>query len=442
MEYTIFDPVAGALSLAEALAAVNLNPPEPPPLDGSWYRFADPQHPKAKNLAAYCRAYRLPDFGVILAVFGSWWRQTQGLGGPWEWSSVPLESLSQEQRERLENERAEADGAYRQRRAERQKEAAENALRMWNTATPIHGADHPYLVKKGVPGLGVVRLLQSTLLVPLFAIETGALCSLIRILPTGEKYNLEGGKKAGCACPIGPEPTAGGQVWLCEGIATSLTLHLATGDPVYSCGDAGNLQSVALALHERLSTARIWIGGDNDQAGRQGAQKALQAVPGARAVFPEIATGQGTDWNDLHTAAGLETVKAQLQAAATAPIEPEPLRREPPSPEPFPLEALGSVLYPAALALRRIIQAPDALIAQSLLAAAALCVQPHANIIIDGRVSPLSIFAITVGASGERKTAVDSLALKPVADRQRLLVEAYREDTRFHKRELKEFERA
>ena len=439
MDYMIID-VAGAPSVMEALAAVNLNPPEPPPLDGSWFRYPDPQHPKTKNQAAYLRVIQLPS-GVQLATFGSWWREAQGLGGPWQWQSVPLERLNQEQREQLDRERAEADGAYRQRRAERQREAAANAARMWEAATPIHGGDHPYLAKKGVPGLGAVRLLQSTLLVPLFDVANGALCSLLRILPTGEKYLMEGSKKAGCACPIGPEPTAGGRVWLCEGIATGLTLHLATGDPVYSCGDAGNLQSVALALHERLATARIWIGGDNDPAGRQGVQKALQAVPGARAVFPEIPAGKGTDWNDLHAAAGLEAVKAQIQAATTAPVEPEPLRREPPPPEPYPLEALGSMLYPAALALRRIIQAPDALIAQSLLAAAALCVQPHANVIIDGRVSPLSIFAITVGASGERKTAVDTLALKPIADRQRGLVEGYREDTRSHKRELKEFER-
>ena len=441
MNYEIIT-VAGAPSLEAALTQVNLIPPEPPPLDGSWLRYPDSQHPKAKNRAAYLRVIQLPESGAQFATFGSWWREAQGLGGPWQWQSIPAESLTQEQRDRLEQERAEVDAAYRQRRAERQREAAAKALQMWNAATPLHGADHPYLNRKGTPGLGAVRLLKDTLLVPLFEVKSGELCSLIRILPDGTKYNLEGGQKAGCACCIGPEPTAGGRVlWLCEGIATGLSLHLATGDPVYSCGDAGNLQNVALALHERLPTARLWIGGDSDPAGRQGAQKALHTVPGARAVFPEIPAGGGTDWNDLHAAAGLEAVKAQLQAAATAPVEPEPLRREPPPPEPYPLESLGSVLTPAALALRRIIQAPDALIAQSLLAAAALCVQPHASVIIDGRVSPLSIFAITVGASGERKTAVDSLALKPVTDRQRELVETYREGTRSHKREVKEFER-
>lgn len=101
-------------------------------------------------------------------------------------------------------------------------------------------------------------------------------------------------------------------------------------------------------------------------------------------------------------------------ALVAAPSTPDPLRREPPPAEPYPLEALGPILGPAVRSLHRIIQAPDALIAQSLLAAAALCVQPHANAIIDGRVLPLSLFCLTVGASGERKSAVDTLALKPV----------------------------
>jgi len=313
MGYTIID-VSGASSLEAALNRVSLTPPEPPPLDGSWLRYPDPQHPKAKNRAAYLRVIQLPESGAVFATFGSWWREAQGLGGPWQWQSIPAESLTQEQREQLDRERAEVDAAYRQRRAERQREAAAKAMQMWQAATPIHGADHPYLAKKGVPGLGAVRLLKDTLLVPLFEVKSGELCSLIRILPDGTKYNLEGGKKAGCACFIGPEPTASGRVWLAEGVATGLSLHLATGDPVYSCGDAGNLAPVALGLHERLPTARIWLGGDNDQAGRQGAQKALNAVPGARVVFPEIPAGKGTDWNDLHAAAGLEAVKAQLQA--------------------------------------------------------------------------------------------------------------------------------
>lgn len=91
---------------------------------------------------------------------------------------------------------------------------------------------------------------------------------------------------------------------------------------------------------------------------------------------------------------------------------PEPLFRELAEPQKFPLEALGEILSKAAFAMVDSIQAPDALCGQSLLAAASLAVQAHANVQIDGRSYPTSLFMLTVGQSGERKSAVDSEALK------------------------------
>ena len=95
-----------------------------------------------------------------------------------------------------------------------------------------------------------------------------------------------------------------------------------------------------------------------------------------------------------------------------------PLRREIRPAEPFPIEALGDVLGPMAKAMMEIVQAPDAVCGQSVLAAAELAVQAHANIEIDGRVSPLSNFHITVAETGERKTATDREALAPHSKRQ------------------------
>lgn len=99
-----------------------------------------------------------------------------------------------------------------------------------------------------------------------------------------------------------------------------------------------------------------------------------------------------------------------------------PLRREPSPPEPYPLEALGDVLGGAAESLSRIIQAPDAVIGQSLLAGAALAVQAHADVTIDGRRSPLSLFFLTVAESGERKSATDKEVLAPHSKREQDLI--------------------
>ena len=48
----------------------------------------------------------------------------------------------------------------------------------------------------------------------------------------------------------------------------------------------------------------------------------------------------------------------------------------------------------------------------SLLAAASLAVQGQADVHIDGRVLPLSLWLLAVAESGERKTAVDAIAMR------------------------------
>ena len=101
---------------------------------------------------------------------------------------------------------------------------------------------------------------------------------------------------------------------------------------------------------------------------------------------------------------------------------PRPLYRDPPPAAPFPADALGSRLTPAARAVHEATQAPMAMCGQSLLAAGSLVAQGLADLRLPhGAVVPLSLFAVTVAASGERKSAVDRLALKPVREKEALL---------------------
>src|SRR5262249_8833984 len=65
--------------------------------------------------------------------------------------------------------------------------------------------------------------------------------------------------------------------------------------------------------------------------------------------------------------------------------------------------------------------------AQSLLSASAHAVQAHGDIEIDGRVSPVSEFHVSIAASGERKTATDRVATAPHAERQRELKKEFTE---------------
>ena len=107
--------------------------------------------------------------------------------------------------------------------------------------------------------------------------------------------------------------------------------------------------------------------------------------------------------------------------------EPLPLRRALPAAEPFPLSALGPVLEGAARAIMDQVQCPDAIAAQSVLGAASLAVQAHADVVIPatGHSRPLSLFLVTVAASGERKSAADGEALAPVYEREEVLRDRY-----------------
>jgi hypothetical protein len=76
----------------------------------------------------------------------------------------------------------------------------------------------------------------------------------------------------------------------------------------------------------------------------------------------------------------------------------------------YPVKNLGNVLGSAAEAIASIVQVPVEIAAQSVLAIAALVAQQFANISIDGRTYPLSLFFLTVAKSGDRKSQADKLA--------------------------------
>src|SRR5579864_2243247 len=89
-------------------------------------------------------------------------------------------------------------------------------------------------------------------------------------------------------------------------------------------------------------------------------------------------------------------------------FSPMPLQRSFPAPGLFPVDALGAILKPLVLKIAEVIQPPLGICGQSVLAAVALAVQGYADIEIDGRIIPISEFFLTIGATGERKSAVDN----------------------------------
>jgi Protein of unknown function (DUF3987) len=116
--------------------------------------------------------------------------------------------------------------------------------------------------------------------------------------------------------------------------------------------------------------------------------------------------------------------------------QPEPLRRALAPAESYPLDALGTLAAPMAKKMREVIQAPDAICGQSVLAALALAVQGQADVVNDGRTHPLTLFLIAIAESGERKTATDHAALWPHAVRQKELHAEYKLDVSAYENQL------
>lgn len=115
---------------------------------------------------------------------------------------------------------------------------------------------------------------------------------------------------------------------------------------------------------------------------------------------------------------------------------PEPLMRETAADAPFPIHALPSVLAEMGALLQEGIQAPAALIGQSLLAGAALATQGFADVVIDESTQfPLSLYCVTIAESGERKTSVDKAVLRPHAAFQKAEMQTYRAEMQTYRAE-------
>jgi hypothetical protein len=102
----------------------------------------------------------------------------------------------------------------------------------------------------------------------------------------------------------------------------------------------------------------------------------------------------------------------------------------------FPVEALGPVLEPAARAIQNLTLAPLALCGNSVLAAASLAVQAHADVMLPlGQSRPLSLFIFTIAESGERKSTTDRFALGAAREYEATLREIFKSDISIYQRD-------
>ena len=117
------------------------------------------------------------------------------------------------------------------------------------------------------------------------------------------------------------------------------------------------------------------------------------------------------------------------------PFEPPiPLFGEMKEETPIPIDALGHLREPV-LALEVLTKAPRSLCMQCVLAAEALVYQGFADVETLGGRSPISIFQVTVAASGERKSQCDALASRAIEEFERRELAEYSRKLRLYEQQ-------
>jgi len=196
-------------------------------------------------------------------------------------------------------------------RAGAEARAARKARLIWDAAKPSEIL-HPYLVRKGIAGYGLSRILhfaysaansiENALLVPMRD-QSGEVVNIQGIGPDGTKRFLAGGKVRGCFALVRhidkPWRDLGERIAIGEGFASVFSYcRLHPGFRGVAALSASNLPAVARLLRAQFPNAEIVIAADQDVPGARAAGEACIAI-NALVHVPGFGRAGIVDWNDL-----------------------------------------------------------------------------------------------------------------------------------------------
>lgn len=271
------------------------------------------------------------------AWFGDYKKDFEG-----KWNSYDEQIMSKDE---IAAAKKQADDLLAKEKEEREKEFETSAV---NCATEFEtfnvSGTTPYLERKIIKGLYGARLKDNPghdpiLCVPLRDVD-GKLWNYQRIysqkLSKGDKFFADAARIDGLFHVLDWSPTkapsAGDQIFICEGFATAATVYEALRHTdavgptafVVAAFNAGNLQAVATELKARYPDNPIVVCADNDaytvinnkpyNVGIEKARRAAGAV-GGKIVYPVFKYPKKglTDFNDLVAAEGLDKVRDQIE---------------------------------------------------------------------------------------------------------------------------------
>lgn len=109
--------------------------------------------------------------------------------------------------------------------------------------------------------------------------------------------------------------------------------------------------------------------------------------------------------------------------------DPMPLSAVIRKPEPYPIESLPKGLVDAVIDVQSTTQAPIAMVATSALTTLSLACQAHINVARDQYlIGPVSLFALVLAESGERKSTVDAFFTQAIKQYESVQTESLRLD--------------
>ena len=255
------------------------------------------------------------------------------------WQAESDEKLTGEKRHAAHQAARAQFEEERKRREEKQKEkqaaAAHECEQIWKGATQSGVRDFPYVARKQLPKAPGARLAKKNgaefLVVPVFDPESNTLVSLLWIAADGSKKYHPGGRTKGCCFEVGASAFETDKtLYICEGWATAVSVHLTTKCAVVIAFSAGNLKRVTVHFRKKYPEATINVCADNDRysangkgkhnpgvtAARAAVKAAREAVPGAKTdiAIPDFESldGKSTDFDDLRQREGLDAVRRWL----------------------------------------------------------------------------------------------------------------------------------
>lgn len=410
--------------------------------DGALHRCPVDGKPSAKD-GAYLLHLDPPASG--------WWQNHCTVEAD-TWTAKEERTLSPAERQALQA-RIEVDRRARQEEeAKRHAEAADKARRILADATDC--TTHPYLERKGVkpcPGLKIGN--DGRLVVPVLA-EDGKAISLQTTAADGGKLFFSGGRVRGGYFPVKGQD---GRLYICEGLATGLSIHEATGQTVLCAFNCGNLEHVAAHARQKYPDRELVLCADDDRLtnanpGLSKATAAALAVGALLAVpsFKEPLDAQGkarTDFNDLHQVEGLDVVRAQL-AEASKPVAVTEAPIKPVSFAALNVPDVDPALLPPILgefceAVAEGLQVPFELVLINALACVAVAGQRKFKVQVrPDYTEPVNIYALAALPPGERKSATAEACKRPLIDWETEAQEEARESIRNILSERKTLEKA